>query len=149
MQNKQSLCWSCARFCGNCSWSADFKPVKGWEAKPTIIRSDGMDETESYHVINCPLFKDDTHKYKCDSRIAPPDKPKHNNPTNKSPLRRAFEALPMDEIKRRLSTLTRDQDIAEMAFVQGMTTAEISYTNGRCADSIRKRIAEIVREVMA
>ena len=47
-----TLCWSCGRACGGCSWSREFKPVKGWEAVPTRIH----DEVDSYHVIHCPKY---------------------------------------------------------------------------------------------
>lgn len=56
------LCWECDRATGGCSWSRRFIPVKGWTAKPTIIRDDS--ETygtviKSYHITKCPLFKAD------------------------------------------------------------------------------------------
>ena len=39
---KNSLCWNCKRACTDrlhqCSWSSEFKPVKGWEAEYYIIR---------------------------------------------------------------------------------------------------------------
>lgn len=40
-QTRPTLCWSCARACGGCSWTERdpvthairFEPVKGWEAE--------------------------------------------------------------------------------------------------------------------
>lgn len=54
---ERTKCWDCGRACGGCSWSAHFIPVEGWTAKPTLIRSNrGFYETESYAVLDCPLF---------------------------------------------------------------------------------------------
>ena len=33
--NVNSLCWSCAKACGYCSWSCALEPVKGWETRET------------------------------------------------------------------------------------------------------------------
>lgn len=60
--NANSLCWSCKRATGFCSWSRDFKPVQGWEAEPTLVKSQqGAKNSvvESYNVKKCPLFERD------------------------------------------------------------------------------------------
>lgn len=44
-QTRPTLCWSCARACGGCSWTERdpvthairFEPVKGWKAEKTTI----------------------------------------------------------------------------------------------------------------
>lgn len=51
----RTLCWKCSN-CGNCSWSRSFKPVEGWNAKPTCF-VDREKVVHSYIVINCPEFK--------------------------------------------------------------------------------------------
>lgn len=43
-----TLCWSCGKAYSLCSWSKDFMPVKGWDAKAT--------KHGSFRVYNCPLF---------------------------------------------------------------------------------------------
>ena len=48
-------CWTCARACGGCCWSRDFKPVPGWIAKKTFIPGNG-DLAESYKIISCPEY---------------------------------------------------------------------------------------------
>lgn len=66
-QDRPTLCWKCANACGGCSWSADFIPVDGWNAIPTIISANhgcGLyADIESYIVKSCPRFKDDSARY--------------------------------------------------------------------------------------
>ncbi len=77
-----TLCWKCANACGKCSWSdGTFMPVSGWKAKKTRLRvSDRKDDpdryTDSYHVIECPQFEDDTDEY---------NKPTKRNKWNSAP----------------------------------------------------------------
>ncbi len=54
----ETLCWECAKSCGECSWAREFKPVEGWEAKPTTIKGEGY-KYRSYRVISCPQFQPD------------------------------------------------------------------------------------------
>lgn len=62
----ESLCWTCSRAAaprgGGCSWqeldskgNPKFKPVRGWNAKKTITDV-CFGGTETYKVINCPLY---------------------------------------------------------------------------------------------
>lgn len=51
----RTLCWKCGN-CGNCSWSRSFKPVEGWNAKPTCF-VDREKVVHSYIVASCPEFK--------------------------------------------------------------------------------------------
>ena len=61
-----TLCWKCANACGKCSWSdGSFTPVEGWVAEPTKLhgyRGDGG-VIDSFRVIECPLYEDDTQQY--------------------------------------------------------------------------------------
>lgn len=73
---KDTLCWTCQNACGGCSWSRSFKPVKGWEAKKTVIkhqRSEGCKAPfiydDSYLVINCPEYKMDEDLIKRTKKI--------------------------------------------------------------------------------
>ena len=51
-----SLCWKCSRSTdSSCSWSRDFIPVEGWDAKPTERYSEVY--KTSYCVRSCPQFK--------------------------------------------------------------------------------------------
>lgn len=62
---RPTLCWTCAKACGKCSWSKKFKKVKGWTAKKTIIKGDpaGLDpEIKSYLVLKCPLYEKEHFK---------------------------------------------------------------------------------------
>ena len=54
MENEQ-LCYRCQNACGGCSWSREFQPVEGWDAKPTIINGDG-EEIPSFEIKKCPMF---------------------------------------------------------------------------------------------
>ena len=44
-----SLCWYCDNALGGCSWSMDFEPVDGWDARHTA-------KYNAYRVFNCPRF---------------------------------------------------------------------------------------------
>lgn len=53
---RDTLCWKCQRALGFCSWSRNFVPVKGWTAKPTLIKQKEGNYTKSYCVEKCPQF---------------------------------------------------------------------------------------------
>jgi len=53
-----TLCWGCANAYSGCSWSRDFKPVDGWDAKKTKIETHNRGYTDSYIVYKCPMFKE-------------------------------------------------------------------------------------------
>lgn len=53
------MCWRCANACGGCSWSRDYKPVKGWKAIRVAVKHRGELEFYSYRIIFCPQFKKD------------------------------------------------------------------------------------------
>lgn len=56
-RRKESLCWDCANACGLCSWSHDFTPVPGWDARATKLYNNNKGRfIDSYHVIECPEF---------------------------------------------------------------------------------------------
>ena len=58
-----TLCWDCQNtHKDKCSWfnPDDPRPVKGWNATPTVNRyrvGRNEYETHSYHVIDCPNYK--------------------------------------------------------------------------------------------
>ena len=151
MQDKATICWKCSRACGQCSWSAEFRPINGWVAIKTIIKADKgvMDQREidSYIVLKCPQFHDDTDRYKTNNKIAPPIVQGFHNPTNKSPLRRAFEALPREELERRINTLECNRDVARWAFIEKKTSPEICYMMGKSHETIRKMIARLLHRL--
>ena len=83
-----TLCWSCAKACGGCSWSdGTFTPVPGWTAEPTVLQGYklkcGLAPMESYHVTACPLFEDDTDQY---------NKPTRRNKWNSAPYLQEVDA---------------------------------------------------------
>lgn len=56
----QSLCWNCQKALGQCSWSDNFQPVKGWDATPTKIKTsvgNTIPLIDSFCVHSCPLFE--------------------------------------------------------------------------------------------
>lgn len=69
MYCKESLCWTCQNAVPNkengCSWSINFKPVKGWDAIRQDVMHNGGKERwtrplESYKVRKCPCYKEDS-----------------------------------------------------------------------------------------
>ena len=66
MGNTQ-LCWKCDKATGGCSWAHNGTPVKGWTAKPTVIRDDtdiNGSIIKSFRIIKCPLFVPENRKTK-------------------------------------------------------------------------------------
>lgn len=57
-KERQTLCWDCQRAVKECPWSANFEPVEGWDAEPTVIMSTYCPQP-SYLVRACPLFEPD------------------------------------------------------------------------------------------
>lgn len=151
-QDKPTLCWKCEKACGGCSWSADFDPVKGWTAKRTIIKGDTNEnchrDIESYIVFKCPLFKDDSEKYKPKNGIAlqiPQNRKRFGG--TKSQLRKKIESLPHDELERLIQTTVNFKEIARMAFIEKMTSTEISNALHLNKDNIKKRICNMVHQI--
>lgn len=56
-----TLCWTCAKCGGLCSWSKNFTPVEGWTAIPTKIQASQYmhknNTIDSYDVYECPEFE--------------------------------------------------------------------------------------------
>lgn len=44
-------CWTCKKCYGDCSWSACFKPIPGWTAKPSY-----KDGDVTYSIKYCPEY---------------------------------------------------------------------------------------------
>lgn len=63
MGRLNTLCWRCNKSCGGidgCSWFNGFKPVPGWNAMATIIKSPNSNKTiDSFEVVDCPQFEQD------------------------------------------------------------------------------------------
>lgn len=65
-----TICWDCINAvpskekCNGCSWSIEFKPVKGWKAIPTKVAhcashykaNNQTQEIDSFIVQKCPMF---------------------------------------------------------------------------------------------
>ena len=48
-------CWTCQRATGYCDWSANLKPIKGWDAKLVNYKDGGY----TYRIKSCPLYLPD------------------------------------------------------------------------------------------
>lgn len=59
---RPTLCWSCARFCGRCSWSAHFEPVAGWKAEKGSLTRQHGGTLKTYTVLQCPLYEKDSEE---------------------------------------------------------------------------------------
>ena len=55
-----TICWSCKRAYGECSWSKEYKEVDGWTAQETFLKGYNKDGTigkiKSYIVTKCPQY---------------------------------------------------------------------------------------------
>ena len=57
---EQTLCWDCKKAAtGGCSWSKEFRPVEGWEAKATTKQQFRGEPMRSYLVTACSEFERD------------------------------------------------------------------------------------------
>lgn len=54
-----SICWSCKKSGGGCSWSKRLEPVKGWDAKEDHRNNEHTKKYElySYTVLGCPEYE--------------------------------------------------------------------------------------------
>ena len=59
---QHTICWDCAKFAGDCSWSKDFTPVTGWTAVPTEKQQFRGQPLKSYLVTDCPEFERDAYE---------------------------------------------------------------------------------------
>ena len=59
MKPESTICWKCRRASGGCSWSRNFVPVKGWDAKEKTMKKIGL----TYLVKSCPEFEEDKAEY--------------------------------------------------------------------------------------
>lgn len=165
---KMTLCWRCAHACGNCDWSAEGTPVKGWKAKRTIVRNmDGSGKCiGSFQVIECPQFEDDTDRY--NQRLEPSVNDRwHPNPvardvmsrkiqypevvihTNKSDARKRIEALPTSElynlIETRLSGV--EKEIAKLTLIGKMRACDVAEVVYYAEDYVKKMLRVIWRKL--
>lgn len=57
-----TLCWDCRHAADpSCPWVGDGKPVDGWNAIPTTIKTGGV-ITPTVKVLDCPRFERDSFK---------------------------------------------------------------------------------------
>ena len=60
----ETLCWKCKRALPTygCEWADNFEPVKGWNAIPTKLKNGYNSFIDSYIVIECPKFEQDSEE---------------------------------------------------------------------------------------
>lgn len=154
VRTKDTLCWSCSKACGDCDWSAELKPVKGWTAVPTkIIGNYGWDKVDTYRVESCPEYENDLHRYNTHVKIDLSDNkivhevikqrtPEEVLKTNKSDVRKRLEAIPEEEMRRLIDNCLTgvDKDVAKLAFLGRLTNDQICHVLFYGKDAIRKRL---------
>lgn len=59
MKDTQTLCWDCRNAVNGCNWSMEGKPVDGWTAEATTLKTKSGQTANSYCVIKCPEFVPD------------------------------------------------------------------------------------------
>ena len=66
-----TLCWRCSKAVKKCPWSKHFKPVPGWSAIPTLVKSTYLDGSiltvKSFVVVKCPQFVADKSEHKVET----------------------------------------------------------------------------------
>lgn len=114
-----TLCWTCGKACGRCSWSKNFTPVEGWKAIPTKIHQRTWEgktySTDSFDVYECPEYE-------------------------------LMEELKSGKVEKRKKTWQRDiKEILYLRFVQCKTLEEVSEITG-CSMHTIKRICKQYKE---
>lgn len=68
----KSICSNCVNCVGKCSWSACFKPVKGWTTQKVEYNAQGLNKNGfSYNVKQCPLYEvEERAKKKIDKSVS-------------------------------------------------------------------------------
>lgn len=56
-KSRETICWDCAKACGMCAWSREFKPIDGWEVTPTRVYQTRNKKIDSFVVHSCPEFE--------------------------------------------------------------------------------------------
>lgn len=154
MQDKPTLCWKCAKACGECSWSdGTFTSVDGWNAIPTVIHADHGrgygEDVPSFIVAACPQFDDDSGKYKKSTPIPTAIKPK--------PLERPFRTRTvkgslrdriwhLSDREQRIDRLDGEKKrIAELVFRMNNTMEDVCermYLSQKAAKRLIKKAME-------
>ena len=52
-----NICIMCKNSCGLCAWSANYKPVEGWTAKPIKKKTKDGRTINGYFVVDCPKYE--------------------------------------------------------------------------------------------
>ena len=166
-----TLCWECANFCGNCDWSAEGKPVKGWKAKRTLINNvDGFGKKridKSFKVFECPLFKSDKHKYNqpirtSSSEVYEPNpivrevlgnrspELKEAKNTFKSEPRRRLEAMPQDELRKLIDERLRghQRDAAILVLIGKKRLCDVESLLYYADGSLKKTMRQIYQKLV-
>ena len=52
-------CWTCTKACGECSWSRNLTPVKGWVAEKVPFKTGLVDKSNdyTYKILECPEYE--------------------------------------------------------------------------------------------
>lgn len=145
--HKSQLCWTCARACGGCSWSADFTPVKGWTAKKVTMYVDRGEyethRTETYKITACPLYKDDTPKQTpIQHTIDVPIVKRSRRPvTMPNSLKDRVWKLP--DFRERIERLTGElKAVAEIALVYNYDSTDAAIALHYGESTYRRRLHE-------
>ena len=166
-----TLCWECANFCGNCDWSAEGKPVKGWKAKRTLINNvDGFGKKrtdKSFKVFSCPQFKSDKEQYNQPIRTSSgevyepnpivrevlgnrsPELKEAKN-TYKSEPRRRLEAMPQNELRDLIDRRLRghERDAALLVLIGKKRICDVESLLYYAEGSLKKTMRSIYQKLV-
>lgn len=150
--HKTQLCWTCARACGGCSWSAEFKPVRGWKAKKTKLYVDRGEHnkhyTTSYRIKECPLYKDDRPKQepKAGLAVKPFVKRTRKPFVMRGTQREKIFAMP--DLIERISRLKGEaKTIAELVFVYYYNFDDAAAVTANSRSCFKKKLKATMNEI--
>lgn len=151
MQDKPTLCWKCAHACGGCSWSADFIPVNGWNAIPTVINPPESN-IDSFIVEKFPKFSDDTERYAKKVKSAKVEfkyVKKPFAPRIPAKSRRGI-LMRKPDLRERIDRLTGEQKIiAELIFLYNNTLEDAAEAMYMSYDTAKRMIQKAMEGMEA
>ena len=125
-ESVNSLCWSCAKACGYCSWSCALEPVKGWETRET--------HSGPYCVVSCPEYLDDSHRLEVMKTKPMLSMPEAQGADNK------MEACRSGEVYDYWKDGLCDEEIAEKTGVSVWTVRRHRYRMGLSCNPDRRNV---------
>lgn len=152
---KSQLCWTCARACGDCSWSdGTFTPVKGWTAKKVVMYEDRAEyntrTVETYKIKACPLYICDAPQEKPKPKPQIPQIVKRPRRPRTMPNSMKDRVWKLPNLKERIERLDgREKVVAKLAFLYNYNSEDGADVIGYSETVFRKALKKAMIKLEA